>query len=152
MTLKNWARSLKPKKVFIIPQSYIKAKLVPIRPLVYDVSCFTPTLMPKINLFSSTVTLKIRARSPKPYQVVIMPQCYIHLNLIPICLLVHAISCTQKCHVKEVHTKNNMPPPLFGGGHNNSMFKSLSLKIIRKKIRSFLVRFIQYFEADFLLK
>ena len=38
----------------------------------------------QIDLFCSTVTLKIRTRSPKANQVFIIPQCYIHQNLVPI--------------------------------------------------------------------
>ena len=37
---------------------------------------------------SLTVTLKIRSRSPKPIQCVILPKCYIHENLVkysPVC-------------------------------------------------------------------
>ena len=43
-----------------------------------------PSYMLKFDLFSSFVAMKIRARSPKPYQVLIMPECYIHANLVPI--------------------------------------------------------------------
>ena len=38
----------------------------------------------KFGIYSLAVTLKIRARSPKPNQVFIMSQCYIQANLIPI--------------------------------------------------------------------
>ena len=43
----------------------------------------------KFDLCPPAVTLEIRARSPKPNQVFIMPQYYIHANLFPICQLVH---------------------------------------------------------------
>ena len=35
------------------------------------------------DLFLTTVTLKIRPKSPKPNQVFIMPQCYFHVNFVP---------------------------------------------------------------------
>ena len=44
---------------------------------------------------SLTVTLKIRSRSPKPIQLLIMSKCYIHANLVKIRQLVHEILCTQ---------------------------------------------------------
>ena len=50
----------------------------------------------KSDLFSCTVSLKIGARSLKPYQVFILPQFYIHATLVLICLLVHEISCTHE--------------------------------------------------------
>ena len=45
---------------------------------------------------SPAVTLKIRSRSPKPYQLFVMSQCYIHANLVKIHPLVHDISCKQE--------------------------------------------------------
>ena len=42
------------------------------------------------------MTLKIRSRSPKPNQLFIMSQCYIHANLVKIWLPVHEISCKQE--------------------------------------------------------
>ena len=49
--------------------------------------------MLKFDPFSSNVTLKIRARSANQ---IIIPQCFINANLIPICSLVYEISCTQE--------------------------------------------------------
>ena len=45
---------------------------------------------------SPAVTLKIRSRSPKPNQLFIMSQCYIHANLVKIHPPVHEISCKQE--------------------------------------------------------
>ena len=55
----------------------------------------TSSIWFKFDLFISAVALKIRSRSPKPYQVFIMPQCYIQENFVPINPLVQEISCTQ---------------------------------------------------------
>ena len=41
------------------------------------------------------VTLKIRSRSPTPIQLFIMSKCYIHVNLVKICQLVHEILGTK---------------------------------------------------------
>ena len=58
---------------------------------IFVLSIFEWPLKTGFTVFSSTVTLKIRTslRSLKPNQVFIMPQCYIHANLVPICPLVH---------------------------------------------------------------
>ena len=45
---------------------------------------------------SPTVTLNIRSRSPKPNQLFIMSQCYIHANLAKIRQPVHEILCKQE--------------------------------------------------------
>ena len=42
----------------------------------------------KFDVFCSAVTLGVRTRSLKLNQVFIMPQCYIHINMVPICPLV----------------------------------------------------------------
>ena len=73
--------------------------------------------------------LKIRSRSPKPNQLPIVVQFYIHANLVNIRLLVHVISCSKgKCHADAdadadayadangIRTENNMPPLPFGLG------------------------------------
>ena len=75
----------------------------------------------KFELFWFAVTLKIRARSPKPIQVLTMPQCYIHANLNLIDPLVHEISFTQSVTLtpmltpKESTPKTTCPLP-FGRG------------------------------------
>ena len=74
----------------------------------------------KHRVFSSAVTLKIRARSPNTNQVFIMPQFHIHANLVPIHLLVHEITSTQEkvvlnAEAEETHTKTIPPSPLVGG-------------------------------------
>ena len=71
----------------------------------------------KFTLFSSAVTLEIRARSPKSNQVFIMSQCYIHTNLVPICPPVHEISCTQESVPwRSPHHKQYVPSSSVGGG------------------------------------
>ena len=50
----------------------------------------------KFGSLSPAVTLKIRSRSPKPNQLFIMSQCYIHANLVKIHPPVHEISCNMK--------------------------------------------------------
>ena len=55
----------------------------------------TSTFGLKFGSLSPAVTLKIRSRSPKPNQLFIMSQCYIHANLVKIHQLVHEISCKQ---------------------------------------------------------
>ena len=57
---------------------------------------------------------KIRTRSPKPYEVFIVPQCYIHA------FGSHAPTSSQdilhtKHYANKIRTKNNVPLP-FGGG------------------------------------
>ena len=47
-------------------------------------------------VFSTAVTLKIRSRSPKSDQFLVMSQLYIHENLLRIQLLVHKILCRQE--------------------------------------------------------
>ena len=49
----------------------------------------------KFGSLSPAVTLKIRSKSPKPNQLFIMSQCYIHANLVKIHPPVHEISCKQ---------------------------------------------------------
>ena len=44
----------------------------------------TSTIWLKFSSLSPTVTLKIRSKSPKPNQLFIMSQCYIHANLLKI--------------------------------------------------------------------
>ena len=64
----------------------------------------TSTFGLKFGSLSPAVTLKIRLRSPKPNQLFILSQCYIHTNLVKIHPLVHEI--------------------LFGGGHNYGQQKN----------------------------
>ena len=56
----------------------------------------TSTFGFKSDSLSPAVTLKIRSRSPKPNQLIIMSQCYIHANLVKIYPPVHEISCKQE--------------------------------------------------------
>ena len=77
-------------------------------------------------VLSPTVTLKIRSRSPKPNQLFIMFQCYIHANLVKIWQPVHEILCKQE-RVMPMLTwfapKIVCPKPLSVGGHNYSSHK-----------------------------
>ena len=56
----------------------------------------TSTFGLKFGSLSPAVTLKIRSRSPKRNQLIIMSQCYIHANLVKIHPPVHEISCKQE--------------------------------------------------------
>ena len=56
----------------------------------------TSTFGLKFGSLSPAVTLKIRSRSPKPNQLFVMSQCYIHANLVKIHPPVHEISCKQE--------------------------------------------------------
>ena len=56
----------------------------------------TSTFGHKFGSLSPAVTLKIRSWSPKPNQLFIMSQCYIHANAIKIRQPVHEISCKQE--------------------------------------------------------
>ena len=74
--------------------------------------------------FKSYVTLKIRSKSQKPYQLFIMSQCYIHANLVKLCQLAldDDISCTQETVTPPPagsEPKTLCSPPLHLGGHDN---------------------------------
>ena len=56
----------------------------------------TSTFGLKFGSLNPAVTLKIRSRSPKPNQLFIMSQCYIHANLVKVHPPVHEISCKQE--------------------------------------------------------
>ena len=56
----------------------------------------TSTFGLKFGSLSPAVTLKIKSRSPKPNQLIIMFQCYIHANLVKIHQSVYEISCKQE--------------------------------------------------------
>ena len=56
----------------------------------------TSTFCLKFGSLSSAVTLKIRSWWPKPNQLFIMSQCYIHANLVKIHPSVYEISCIQE--------------------------------------------------------
>ena len=70
----------------------------------------TSTFGLKFGSLSPAVTLKIRSRSPKPNQLIIMSQCYIHANLVKIHPPVHKISCKQES-VTLMPTLTLMPTP-----------------------------------------
>ena len=94
VTLKIRSRSPKPIQLFIMSKCYIQANLVKICKLVHEI-LGTQALFGQIGSLSPAVTLKNRSRSPKPNQVFIMSQCYIHANLVEICQPVHEKWCTQ---------------------------------------------------------
>ena len=64
----------------------------------------------KFGSLSPAVTLKIKSRSPKPNQLFIVSQCYIHANLVKIHQPVHIVQ-TRNCHANAdaktdgIHTK-----------------------------------------------
>ena len=75
------------------------------------------------------MTLKIRSRLPKPNQLFIMSQCYIHANLVKIWQSVHEISFKQESVMPtlsltptEFAQKTICPPPLSVGGHNYMLY------------------------------
>ena len=93
----------------------------------------------KFGSLSPAVTLKIRSRSPKPNELFIMSQCYIHANLIKIHPPVHEISCKrERVTVTLTPTltptptgsapKIICPLPFCGGGgvHNKATVAHLS--------------------------
>ena len=92
----------------------------------------TSTFGLKFGSLSPAVTLKIRSMSPKPNQLFIMSQCYIHANLVTIRQPVHEISCKQesvtptlKCQrQQDPHQKQYVPLP-FGGGHNHYRYNTV---------------------------
>ena len=86
--------SPKPIQLFIMSECYIHANLVKICQLVHD-NVHISTFWLKFGSLSPILTLKNRSRSPKSNRLFIMSQCYIHANLIEICLPVHEIWCTQ---------------------------------------------------------
>ena len=70
---------------------------------------FTNTML---DLFSSAVTLKTRAMSPKPNQVFIIPKCYIQVVMFRMHSLVHEIFCAQES-VRPTPTRTgSVPKPL----------------------------------------
>ena len=86
----------------------------------------TSTFWLKFGSLSPAVILKIRSRSPKPNQLFIMSQCYIHANLVKIHSPLYEISCKQ-----ESVTLTPMPT---GSAPKNNMSPSPSVgvKIIFK--------------------
>ena len=76
-------------------QYYIHANLVEICQPVHEIWC-TEALFGLNFEVSHAVTLKIRSRSPKSYQLFIMSQCYIRANLVKIHAPVHEILCEQE--------------------------------------------------------
>ena len=96
VTLKNKSRSPKPNRLFIMSQCYIHTNLLEICQPVHEIWCTQALFGLNLASLSPAVTLKIRSRSPKPYQLFIMSQCYIHANLVKIHPPVHEISCKQE--------------------------------------------------------
>ena len=96
VTLKNRSRSPKSNQLFIMYQCYIHANLVEICHPVHEIWCTQALLGLNLAVLSPAVALKIRSRSPKPNQLFIMSQCYIHANLVKIHPPVHEISCKQE--------------------------------------------------------
>ena len=91
VTLKIRSRLPKPIQLFTMSKCYIHANLVKIRQLVHEILCTQAPSGLKFGSLSPTVTLKIRSRSLKPNQLIIMSQCYIHANLVEIHPPVHEI-------------------------------------------------------------
>ena len=106
-------------------QCYIQANLVEICRPVQEIMVHTSTFWLKFGSLSPAVTLNIRLRSPKPNQLFIMSQCYIHAILVKIYPPVHEISCKQES-VTPMATltptptgsapKTILSPPLRWGG------------------------------------
>ena len=73
----------------------------------------TSTFWLKFGSLSPQWAWKFRSRSPKPNQLFIMSQCYIHANLVKIHPPVHEISCKQESVTPtESAPKTICPPPL----------------------------------------
>ena len=94
MTLKIRSRSPKLIQLFIMSKCYIRANRVKIRQLVHEILCIQAPFGSNLEVCPS-VTLQNRSRSPKPNQLSIMSQCYIHANLVEICRPLHELRCTQ---------------------------------------------------------
>ena len=112
LTLKNRSRSPKSNQLFIMSQCYIHVNLVEICQPVYEIWCTQALLGLNLAVLSPTVTLKIRSRSPKPGQLFIMSQCYIHANLDKIHPLVHEISCKQESVTLTPTPTGSAPKPI----------------------------------------
>ena len=122
LTLKNMSTSPKSNQLFIMSQCYIHANLVEIRQPFHEIWCTQALLSLNLAVLSPAVTLKIRSWSPKPKQLIIMSQCYIHANLVKIHLPVHEISCKQESVMLTLTPtptgsapKTTCPPPLRWG-------------------------------------
>ena len=85
VTLKIRSRSPKPIQLFIMSKCYIHANLVKILQLVHKILGTQAPFGSNLADLSPAVTLKNRSRSPKPNQLFIMSQCYIHANLVENC-------------------------------------------------------------------
>ena len=127
--LERRSRSPKSKQLFIMSQCNIQANLVEICQPVHAIWCTQVLLDLNLAVLSPAVTLKIRSRSPKPNQLFIMSQCYIHANLVKIHPPVHEILCKQESVTSRLTLtltpmstgsapKQYVPLP-FGGGHNS---------------------------------
>ena len=95
VTLKNRSRSQKPNQLFYVPMLYPCKSGWNLLTSSWDM-VHTSTFWLIFGSLNPVVTLKIRSRSPKPNQLFIMSQCYIHANLVKIHPLVHEISCIQE--------------------------------------------------------
>ena len=88
----------------------------------------THTFGLKFGSLSPAVTLKIRSRSQKPDQLIIMSQCYIHANLLKIHPPVHDIVQTRKCDAdadaNRIRTKNNVGWLCWGLTSQSTIFQS----------------------------
>ena len=85
VTLKIRSRSPKTIQLFIMSKFNIHANLVRIRRLDHEILCTQAPFWLKFGSLSPAVTLKNRSRSPKPNHLFIIPQCYIHANMVEIC-------------------------------------------------------------------
>ena len=74
----------------------------------------TSTFGLKFGSLSPAVTLKIRSRSPKLNQLIIMSHCYIHANLVKIHPPVHEISCKQESVTPTPMLKLTLTPTPTG--------------------------------------
>ena len=112
VTLEIRSRSPKPIQLFIMSKCYIHANLVKSANWFMRY-CAHKHFWTKFGSSSPAVALKIRSRSPKPNQLFIMSQCYIHANLVKIRQPVHEISCEQESVTPTL--KPICPPPLQWG-------------------------------------
>ena len=100
----------------------------------------------KFGSLSTAVTLKIRSRSPKPNQLFIMSQCYIHANLVKIHQLVanKKVSCRRR-RQQDPYQKQYVPLP-FSRGHNERFgYKAVSICFNMFLDLSFIIFYIYFF-------
>ena len=119
VTLKNRSRSPKTKSALHhVPILYGCKSGSKLPTNSWDM-VHTNTFWLTFGSLSPAVTLKIRSRSPKPNQLFIMSQCYIHANLVKIHQPVHETLCKQESVTPTLTpTPTGSAPKTYDGRHN----------------------------------